>query len=87
MKTARARRAGLLRLQHFVGEATAMARHVIGATDYRHDDHFAFMAGAFVSKQIGHAEALLLLDDHRDTQLIAAVWSKACASCSGHIMT
>src|SRR5450759_3581362 len=58
-------------LQDFVRRAAALAGAMVEATWYREDDHFAFMAVAFLSRQRGHAESLLLLDDHCDTQLVA----------------
>lgn len=35
------------------------------------DDHMAFMAYVFLSKQLDHAIGILQLDSHPDTQLIA----------------
>jgi hypothetical protein len=58
-------------LQDFVRRGAALAGSLVDATRYREDDHFAFMAVVFLSAQRGHAEALLLLDEHCDTQLIA----------------
>ena len=65
------KKAQLRGLQDFVRRAAALAGEMVDATQYREDDHFAFMAAAFLSRQIGHAGALLLLNEHCDTQLIA----------------
>ena len=63
--------ADILPLRDYADRLLAIAREATRGVRYREDDHFAFMALAFLSKQIDHMEALLLLNRRRDTVLIA----------------
>lgn len=57
--------------QTALSKGISIATAMLGIIRHQVDDHFAFMAATFFAKQIGHAEAMLLLNDHQDTQLIA----------------
>ncbi len=60
-----------LRLAHeTLREGIRLGSEILKSVRHAEDDHYAFMAATFLAKQIGHAEAILVLDDHQDTQLI-----------------
>ncbi len=59
------------RLQDHARQLHALASEATRDVRYRADDDFAFMALSFLSKQLDHLQAILLLGLHRDATLIA----------------
>lgn len=67
------------RLRQPLADLLAVAQAVTGEVRFQDDDALAFMAVCFLSKQVGHAQSVLLLGESTDVVLIVrAMLEGAC---------